>query len=332
MTTTAPESVSPPAARRRLQSSAGSGELAYIGRRLVGMVVLLVIVTFVVFVALEFTPGDPAQLILGQNATEEQLAEIRAEKGLDDPLLVQYGRFVGGLVTGDLGESYRSARPVDEEIIRTAKVSAVLATLGLGLAVLVGVTVGIVSAARPNSWLDNILRVTVLAGVSIPVFWMALLLIYYFSVRLGWFPSFGWGSVDQAVLPAVTLATFPLAVIARMTRSAMLEVMSGEHIRTLRSNGVPERVVLLKYGLKQALTPVVTIIGLQFGALIAGAILTETVFGIPGIGRLTVDAILGRDYPIVRAAVILSTVAYVIVNLLVDLLYRWIDPRQRRPA
>lgn len=307
-------------------------ELSYVAKRVAVTALMVLVVTFVVFVVLERTPGDPAQARLGQNATEERLAEVRAELGVDQPLVTQYVRFLGDLVQGDLGTSYLNGRPVAEEIARTGQVSAVLATTAMAIAVVVGMGVGIVSAARPNGWLDGLLRITVLTGVSIPVFWMGLILISFAAVRWGWFPAYGWGTPQQIVLPAVTLATFPLAVIARMTRSSMLEALGSEHIRTLRAYAVPERVILLKYALKQALAPIATIIGLQFGALIAGAILTESVFGIPGIGRLTVDAILSRDHPYVRAAVIFTTVAYVTVNLAVDLLYRWIDPRQRRTA
>lgn len=307
-------------------------ELRYIAKRLGAMVFMLLLVTFVVFVALENTPGDPAELILGQNASAEAIENVRNDLGLNDPLITQYVRFLGDMVTGDLGESFRNKVPVADEIARTGKVSAVLASSGLGIAVLIGVGVGVVSASRPNSWIDNVLRITVLAGVSVPVFWMGLMLISLVSVKLGWLPSFGWGTPKQVVLPALTLATFPLAVIARMTRSSMLEALGSDHIRTLRANGVPERVIVMKYAFKQALAPIATVIGLQFGALIAGAILTETVFGIPGIGRLTVQSIVGRDYPFVRAAVVFTTVAYVSVNLIVDLAYRWIDPRQRRAA
>lgn len=304
----------------------------FIGKRLLAMFVMLLVVTFVVFFVLENTPGDPAELILGQNASDQAIENLRNELGLNDSFFTQYGRFLGDLVTGDLGESYRNKIPVATEIARTAKVSATLAASGLGLAVLVGVGVGVISASRPNSWLDNLLRITVLAGVSVPVFWMGLMLISLVSVRLGWLPAFGWGTPKQIVLPAITLATFPLAVIARMTRSSMLESLGSEHIRTLRANGIPERIIVMKYAFKQALAPIITVIGLQFGALIAGAILTETVFGIPGIGRLMVQSIIGRDYPFVRAAVIFTTVAYVVVNLIVDIAYRWIDPRQRRTA
>ena len=307
-------------------------ELRYIAKRLGAMVFMLLLVTFVVFVALENTPGDPAELILGQNASAEAIENVRNDLGLNDPLITQYVRFLGDMVTGDLGESFRNKIPVADEIVRTGKVSAVLASSGLAIAVIIGVGVGIVSASRPNSWIDNVLRITVLAGVSVPVFWMGLMLISLVSVKLGWLPSFGWGTPKQVVLPALTLATFPLAVIARMTRSSMLEALGSDHIRTLRANGVPERVIIMKYAFKQALAPIATVIGLQFGALIAGAILTETVFGIPGIGRLTVQSIVGRDYPFVRAAVVFTTIAYVSVNLIVDLAYRWIDPRQRRAA
>ena len=303
--------------------------LSYAGRRILQLIPLLLIISFVVFVALEMTPGDPVTLLLGQNASPEAVADLRAKLGLDRPLVVQYLSFVANAVQGDLGISYRSGREVVAELARTAGVSATLATTGMLIAVLVGVGVGIIAAVKQYSIIDTVTRVGVLTLVSLPVFWLAILLIIGFSVKWPIFPAFGWGTYLHLVLPAIALSTYPLAVIARLTRSSMLEVLGGDYIRTARAAGLPERTVVMKYALKNALVPVMTVIGLQFGALIGGAVLTETVFGIPGMGRLMVTAIEGRDYPVVRGAVLLGTVVFVVINLLVDVLYKWVDPRQR---
>ncbi|MFI6451316.1 ABC transporter permease [Streptosporangium amethystogenes] len=303
--------------------------LLYVGRRLLQMVPLLLVISFVVFVALEMAPGDPVTLLLGQNASPQAVAELRAELGLDRPLFLQYFSFITEAVQGDLGLSYRSGREVSFELARTVEVSATLALTAMILAVLVGVTVGIVAAVKQYTFIDTITRVGVLAMVSLPVFWLAILMIIGFAVKWPIFPAFGWGTYGHLVLPAIALSTYPLAVIARLTRSSMLEVMSSDYVRTARAAGLPERTVVMKYALKNALVPVMTVIGLQFGGLIGGAVLTETVFGIPGIGRLIVTAIEGRDYPVVRGAVLLGTVVFVLINLLVDMLYKWADPRQR---
>lgn len=301
----------------------------YIGKRLAQIIPLLLIIAFVVFVALEMAPGDPVTLLLGQNATPSEVAKLRGDLGLNDPLVVQYLHFVGDAVMGDLGQSYRSGREVVAELSRTAGVSAVLAVSAMVLAIVAGISVGIIAAVKQYTWVDNVVRVGVLALVSMPVFWLAILLIIMFSVKLSLFPAFGWGTYDHLVLPAIALSTYPLAVIARLTRSSMLEVLGSDYVRTARAAGMPERTVVMKYSLKNALGPVMTVIGLQFGALIGGAVLTETVFGIPGMGRLMVTAIEGRDYPVVRGAVLLGTVVFVLINLAVDVMYKWVDPRQR---
>ncbi|MEV4382828.1 ABC transporter permease [Streptosporangium sp. NPDC049644] len=303
--------------------------LSYVGRRLLQLVPLLLVISFVIFVALEMAPGDPVTLLLGQNASPEAVAELSAKLGLDRPLLLQYLSFVTDAVQGDLGVSYRSGREVAFELARTTGVSATLALTAMILAVLIGVTVGIVAAVKQYTFIDTVTRVGVLAMVSLPVFWLAILMIIGFAVKWPIFPAFGWGTYGHLVLPAIALSTYPLAVIARLTRSSMLEVMSSDYVRTARAAGLPERTVVMKYALKNALVPVMTVIGLQFGGLIGGAVLTETVFGIPGIGRLIVTAIEGRDYPVVRGAVLLGTVVFVLINLLVDMLYKWADPRQR---
>ena len=301
----------------------------YVYRRLLQLIPLLLVISFIVFLALELAPGDPVSLILGQNATPEAIASLRSDLGLDQPIVVQWFHFVVNIFSGDLGRSYRSDRSVTAELGRTVGVSAVLAMTAMFLAVVIGVGLGVITAVKQYSLTDNVLRVTILALVSLPVFWLAILLIIAFGVRWPILPTFGWGGVDHLILPAIALCTYPLAVIARLTRSSMLEVLSSDYIRTGRAAGLPERTVILRYGLKNALGPVLTVVGLQFGALIGGAVLTETVFGIPGMGRLMVSAIEGRDYPIVRGAVLAGTVVFVVINLIVDVLYKWVDPRQR---
>ncbi|WP_436700589.1 ABC transporter permease [Nocardioides sp. BYT-33-1] len=301
----------------------------YICKRVAQLVPLLLVIAFVVFVALSLAPGDPTTLLLGQNATPDEVARLNHELGLDRSIVVQYLSFVGDALGGDLGESYRSGRDVVSELGRTASVSATLAVTAMLLAVTIGVGVGILTAVKQYSWIDNVVRVGVLALVSMPVFWLAILLIIGFSVKLSIFPAFGWGTYGHLVLPALALSTYPLAVITRLTRSSMLEVLGSDYVRTARAAGMPERTVVLKYALKNALGPVLTVVGLQFGALIGGAVLTETIFGIPGMGRLMVTAIEGRDYPVVRGAVLLGTVVFVLLNLAVDVLYKWVDPRQR---
>lgn len=302
---------------------------SYIGRRLVQIVPLLLIISFIVFCALELAPGDPATLMIGQNATPEAVEALRAEMGLDRPLVVQWMSFVIDAAQGDLGTSFRSGRTVTSELARTVGISATLAFTAMLIAVTVGVAVGIVSAVRPYSLLDNSLRILVLTLVSLPVFWLAILLIILFAVKIPILPAFGWGTYAHLVLPAVALSTYPLAVIARLTRSSMLEELSGEYIRTANAIGLAEKRIVLRHALRNALGPVMTVIGLQFGALIGGAVLTETVFGIPGMGRLLITAIETRDYPIVRGAVLVGTIVFVVINLVVDVLYKWVDPRQR---
>jgi len=301
----------------------------YVTKRVAQLVPLLLIIAFVVFAAMQMAPGDPVTLLLGQNASPAEIAKMKHQLGLDQSIFQQYFTFIGHALQGDLGSSYRSGRNVVSELERTVTVSATLAVTAMLLAVVIGVSVGILTAVKQYSWIDNVVRVGVLALVSMPVFWLAILLIIGFAVKLSIFPAFGWGTYAHLVLPAVALSTYPLAVITRLTRSSMLEVLGSDYVRTARAAGMPERIVVLKYALKNALGPVLTVIGLQFGALMGGAVLTETVFGIPGLGRLMVTAIEGRDYPIVRGAVLVGTVVFVLINLTVDVLYRWVDPRQR---
>jgi ABC-type dipeptide/oligopeptide/nickel transport system permease component len=303
--------------------------LRYLARRAVGLIPLLLAVATVTFFALELTPGDPAVLIMGQDATPEGLAQVRRTLGLDRPLVQQYLRYLGGIVRGDLGRSFRTRTPVTEDLARTFPVTFTLAVGAIGVATVVGVVAGTISATRPHSLLDYVVRAGILTAVSAPVFWLGLVLIYWFSIRLGWLPVSGWGSLRHVVLPVVALSAFPLAGIARMTRSSVLDAQAHDYVRTARAKGVPGGAVLSRHVMRNALIPVVTIIALQFGILLGGAVITETVFALPGLGQLVVTAVLARDYAIIRGSVLLVAVSFALINLAVDLAYAVLDPRIR---
>jgi peptide/nickel transport system permease protein/oligopeptide transport system permease protein len=274
-------------------------------------------------------PGDPAQLLAGEFATPETLADIRQRFGLDQPWHVQLGLYAANVVRGDLGQSVRTRKPVTYEL-RQYFPNTLRLTLGAMLvALLIGIPAGIIAATRPGTIFDLLAMLGALIGVSMPVFWFGLMAILIFSVQLGWFPVAGTGTLWHLVLPAITLGTGTAAILARMTRSAMLEVLSQDYIRTARAKGLAGRVVVFKHALRNALIPVVTITGLQFGGLLEGAVITETVFAWPGIGQLLVGSILARDYPVVQGAVLLIAVVFILINLIVDLLYGAIDPRIR---
>lgn len=330
---------------------------SYVLRRLLGLVPVLFGITLLVFLFLQLIPGDPAQAILGERGTPEQLAALREKLGLNKPLYVQYLTFVKNILTGDLGTSAVSTIPVAEELKRRWPATFELALAAILVAVIFGIPVGILAAVRKNSLLDTLSMSLSLVGVSMPVFWLGLLLVYLFAVNLHWLPTGGRLSTDLAIdfrpitgflvldgmlalkpevlmdalrhliLPALTLGTIPLAILTRITRSAMLEVLSQDYVRTARAKGLAERQVILKHALKNALLPVVTIVGLQFGTLLGGAILTETIFSWPGIGSYIYEGILNRDYPVVQAGVLVVATVFVLVNLLVDLSYALLDPR-----
>lgn len=303
--------------------------LRYVARRAVGLIPLLLAVATVTFFALELTPGDPAVLIMGQDVTPEGLAELRRQLGLDRPLLVQYARYLGGIARGDLGRSFRTRTLVTEDLARTFPVTLTLAVGSIVVASIVGVGAGTISAARPHGALDYVVRAGILTAVSAPVFWMGLVLIYWFSIRLGWLPVSGWGSLRHLVLPVVALSAFPLAGIARMTRSSVLDALAHDYVRTARAKGVPGGAVLRRHVMKNALIPVVTVIALQFGILLGGAVITETVFALPGLGQLVVTAVLARDYATIRGSVLLVAVSFALINLAVDVAYAALDPRIR---
>ena len=255
-----------------------------IGYRLQRLVAVLLFVTVAIFAVMVLAPGDPVILILGQNTTPQAAAELRAKLGLDRPLPVQYLHFMAGLVHGDLGRSYQTDRPVIDELAQAVPVTLELAVAALLLAAVLGIGLGMAAARRPGGWVDQVLRVVLLTLASLPVFWIGLVLIWLFAVKLPWLPPGGWGSWSQLVLPALSLAAFPLALIARLTRTSMLEAMRQDYIKTARAKGIREGRIVFKHAFRNVMVPVVTVTALQFGTLLAGAVITETVFSLPGLG------------------------------------------------
>ena len=302
--------------------------LKFTMKRLVYLVLVLVGVSFLVFLLLSMTPGDPVRMMLGESATPEAQAELRLELGLDDPFLVQYGRYIKNIVVHqDLGTSYSTRRPVLDEIMTVFPNTVKLATAAIIIAVILGTFLGIVSAVKQNSLLDNAVMVLALIGTSAPIFWIGILMIILFSVNLGWLPPSGFGSFKQLIMPALALGMQSTAVVARMTRSSMLEVIRQDFVKTARAKGQKESVVIMKHVFRNALIPVITVVGLQFGTLLGGAMLTEVVFSIPGVGRLMIEAIKQRDFPIVQGSVLFVAACFSLVNLAVDLLYAVVDPK-----
>jgi len=302
--------------------------LRYIVRRVLFLIPVLLGVAFCVFTLLYLTPGDPARMVLGDLATEDAVQEFRNREGLNDPFLVQFGNYVWKAVTkGDIGRSYVTKRSVAQEVLAAFPATLELSALAMVIAILVGLPCGILSAIKQYSIFDTVTMIFAMIGLSMPVFWLGLLLILLFSVRLRWLPSSGFGTFKAMILPAVSLSAQAISMVTRMTRSSMLEVIRADYIRTARAKGQKESVVIWVHALHNALIPVVTLCGLQFGHLLAGAILTESIFAIPGVGRLMVTSIMQRDYPMVQGGVLFIAIAFSIVNLLVDLLYAYIDPR-----
>lgn len=299
----------------------------YILRRLLLLIPVIIGVTFFVFAIMSFSPGDPAQMRLGEQAPEAAVEALREEMGLNDPFLVQYGRFLINAVQGDFGRSYQTNNEVFDEVFSRFPATLKLTVAGLLIAVVIGIPIGIISATKQYSITDNVTMIAALLGVSMPNFWLGLMLILLFSVTLGWLPSGGDTGFASLILPAFTLGTGVAAIIARMTRSSMLEVVRQDYIRTARAKGVVEKRVINHHALKNALIPIVTVVGLQFGSLLGGAVLTETIFSWPGIGRLMVHAIQQRDTPTVLASVVFMAVVFSLVNLFVDVLYAYLDPR-----
>lgn len=288
---------------------------------------VLFVVSFIIFSLLYFTPGDPAQIMLGEQANPEAIAQLREEMGLNDSFFVQFGRYVLNILQGDLGTSYKTGRPVIDELLARLPTTMLLSFLSIVVAVGIGIPVGIISATKQYSWFDNGAMVFALLGVSMPNFWQGMVLILIFSVNLNWLPASGFYTPAHWILPCITIGTSTAAIITRMTRSSMLEVIRQDYIRTARAKGQKESVIILHHQLKNALIPVITVIGLQFGYLLGGAVLTESIFAIPGLGKLMVDSIKARDYQVVQGGVLLIAAAFIIVNLFVDILYAYADPR-----
>ncbi len=295
------------------------------------MVPVLFLISLIVFSIMHIIPGDPVQLMLAGaesgSVTPERQQELRVAMGLDDPLHIQYLRFIRGAVTGDLGTSVRLRTPVLELILDRFSSTLALSLGGIFFAVTIGMTTGILAAIKRGSLLDTISMALAYIGVSLPVFWLGLLLILVFSFWLDWFPPAGQQGIQSLVLPSVTLGLVSAGIISRLTRSSLVEVLSEDYIRTARSKGLPERLIYIRHALRNALLPVITILGLQFGAMLSGAVVTETVFSRPGLGRLVVSAILWKDYPLAQGIILFMATSYVIVNLLVDICYTLINPR-----
>ncbi|MBN1254283.1 MAG: ABC transporter permease [Deltaproteobacteria bacterium] len=298
-------------------------------RRLVIVIPTIVGAFTLVFFFLHLIPGDPVEVMLGETAQQADKERLREELGLNLPLYVQYGRFIAEVAQGDLGDSYFYRRPVTQVIADRVPATVELALAAFLVAGLIAIPLGIVAALREGTTVDNVSVLFSLLGVSMPNFWLGPLLIILFSIKLGWFPVSGRGDVGSLVLPAITLGTALAAVLSRMTRASLLERLGEDYLTVARAKGLPEWKVILKHALRNALIPIITIMGLQFGALLSGAIITENVFSWPGIGTLLINAISARDYPLVQGCVLFITLSYVLVNLLTDLLYGWVDPRIR---
>lgn len=303
--------------------------LKYILKRLLMLIPVMLGVTFLVYFIISLTPGDPAAMILGTSATQESVEALREEMGFNDPTIVQYGNYMKNLLTGDMGRSYSTDKTVLSEVTQRFPNTFKLTFSAIGIAILISIPIGVISATRQYSIFDNVGMVFALVGISMPSFWTGLMLIILFSLKLGWFPSSGMEGFKSLILPAFTLAIAATAGITRTMRSSMLEVIRQDYISTAKAKGVSKFNIIKKHALKNALIPAITVIGLQFGVLLGGAVLTETVFSWPGIGRLMVESIQRKDTPMVLGCVIVFAIAFSIVNLVVDILYAFIDPRIR---
>ena len=302
--------------------------IKYILKRVLYLIPVMLLVTLIVFFLMSITKGDPARIVVGESASLEEVEAMREQMGLNDPFLIRYVRYVRDLfLRGDLGTSYKSGLPVMDEITSALPSTIKLSLAAIVIAVLVGIPIGIISATKQYSFFDNFTMILGLIGISMPVFWLGLLLILLFSVKLGWLPPSGLTSFKHVILPAFTLGTQSIAVFARMTRSSMLEVIRQDYIRTVRAKGQKETRITLDHVLRNALVPIVTVVGIQFGNLLGGAVLCETIFSINGVGRLMVNAIKQRDFPVVQGGVLFISLAFCLINLLIDILYAFLDPK-----
>lgn len=304
--------------------------LRFIVRRLLLMIPVLIGITIVIQLLIEVTPGDPAKLMLGQNATPERVEELREQLGLSDPLPVRYWRYIKGIVTrGDFGTSFTTKRPVIEEMAQRIPYTLFLVTTSLLLAVIIGIPIGVFASTNQNTWKDNVAMFLALFCVSMPSFWFALMLVQWFAVKLQLFPLSGVDNWKGWILPCVSLALGMVANISRQTRSNMLEVIRQDFITTARSKGLPERKVKYRHALKNAMIPIIMVIGTMFGSLIGGALVAETIFSIPGLGMYTLQGLNNRDYPVIQSSVLLLSIVFAIVMLLVDVIFALVDPRVR---
>jgi ABC-type dipeptide/oligopeptide/nickel transport system permease component len=301
----------------------------YIVSRSLQAIPVVVATSIVVFLILHLAPGDPVRMLASPTATEQDLANLRSRLGLDQPLPIQYGRWMASVLQGDMGESLRSGAPVLEILPERYWNTIRLTLASMMIAAIVGLLAGLTAAARSGSFIDVLTTAVAVAGLSIPPFWLGLILILVFSVQLGWLPAGGGDSWHHLILPAISLGTATAALIARMVRSSLLEVIRTDYVRTGRAKGLREDALILGHALPNALIPTITVFGLQFGTLLAGAVITEVVFSWPGIGSLLVTSILNRDFPVVQATLLVVSLTFLVVNLLTDLLYFWVDPRIR---
>ncbi|RXT04337.1 nickel ABC transporter permease [Ammoniphilus sp. CFH 90114] len=301
----------------------------YICRRLFGMIPILLIVSFITFMFLHMLPGDPARMVAGTEATYQDVENTRIKLGLDKPLYEQYWNFLTGALKGDFGDSYRTQEPIVDMIAERFWPTMKLTFYSMVWAVFAGVLIGVIGATKRGKWQDQVTMFAAVTGISIPSFWLGLMLIEVFSVRLGWFPTGGTGSFWHVVLPAITLGSGVAAVIARFTRSSLVEALREDYVRTARAKGARERLVVWSHALRNALIPVVTMTGLQFGFLLGGAVVTEAVFSWPGLGRLLIEAVQFRDYPVIQAEMLLFALQFLLINLLVDVVYAVLNPQIR---
>jgi peptide/nickel transport system permease protein len=311
--------------------------LAYIARRLLATIPVMAVVAVLIFSMLRLTPGDPAAIIAGAAATSQDIVDIRARLGLDRSIVAQFFVWIGHVLTGDFGESFFFKKQVATLIADRVGPTIALATMTIALSVLIALPLGVIAAWKQGTWIDRVVMGFSVLGFSVPVFVIGYMLIYIFAIELSWLPVQGyqplrdgvWGFFRHLILPSLTLSVIYIALIARIARTSVLEVLSEDYIRTARAKGLPDRVVLMKHALRNAAVPIVTIIGIGVALLIGGVVVTESVFSIPGLGRLTVDAVLARDYPTVQAVILLFSVVYVLLNLAVDVAYTFLDPRIR---
>jgi peptide/nickel transport system permease protein/oligopeptide transport system permease protein len=304
--------------------------LRYIRNRILISIPTVLAVTLVVFLMLQLVPGDPAEVFLGEHfSTPQILAEVRHQMGLDRPLYVQYLDFLWKALHGDLGRSLQTNVPVLEQIGNAFPSTLQLTVAAMGISIVIGLVLGVISALKHNTWVDSLSMFLALLGVSMPVYWFGLLCIFLFSVNLHWLPAIGGGDLKHLIMPAAVLGLLNSSMLARMIRSSMLEVLNEDYIQTARAKGLHNRVVVMKHALRNALIPSITVLGLQFGSMMGGAVLTETIFTRMGLGKLYVDSIMNKDLPMVQGITLIIALAYILINIVVDISYSYLDPRIR---